>query len=215
MPTRRLLVLAVLVAGLLPVIGGTAATPAAAYPATAQQLITVRTSSPTATVGLLRAYDRVNGNWKLVFGPVTARVGPAGIGQASEGSTRTPAGDWRMTEAFGRLADPGTKMHYFTSTTRDWWDSYVKSPTYNTHVVRTTSPGPGSENLYDIGYVYDYAAVIGYNLQRTPGAGSAFFLHVSNGKPTAGCVAVSRESMIALLRWMDPAKNPYMRIGVY
>jgi L,D-peptidoglycan transpeptidase YkuD (ErfK/YbiS/YcfS/YnhG family) len=212
---RRLLLLLVLVAGVLPLAGVTAASPAAAYPTTANQLITVRVSSPTATVGQLRAYDRVNGAWKLRIGPVTARVGAAGVGQASEGSTRTPAGDYRMTEAFGRRTDPGTKMPYFTTTTRDWWDGNVNSPTYNRHVVRTTSPGGASENLYTAGAVYDYAAVIGYNLNGTPGAGSAFFLHVSNGTSTAGCVAVSKTTMVQILRWMDPAKNPWIRIGVY
>jgi L,D-peptidoglycan transpeptidase YkuD (ErfK/YbiS/YcfS/YnhG family) len=214
-PVRRLLLLVALVAGLLPLAGVTAATPAAAYPTTANQLITVRVSSPTATVGQLRAYDRVNGAWKLRIGPVTARVGGAGVGRASEGSTRTPAGDYRMTEAFGRQRNPGTKMPYFTATTRDWWDGNTTSPTYNQHVWRTTSPGGASENLYNAGAVYDYAAVIGYNVNGTPGAGSAFFVHVSNGSSTAGCVAVSRTTMVQLLRWMDPAKDPWIRIGVY
>jgi L,D-peptidoglycan transpeptidase YkuD (ErfK/YbiS/YcfS/YnhG family) len=211
---RRLLLLAAIV-GLLPLAGVTAASPAAAYPTTANQLITVRTSSPTATVGLLRAYDRVNGAWKLRIGPVTARVGAAGIGQASEGSTRTPAGDWRMTEAFGRQSDPGTKMSYFKADRYDWWGGDSTKPTYNRHVRSVSSPGPGSENLYYTGAAYDYAAVIGYNLEQVPGAGSAFFLHVSNGTPTLGCVAVSKTTMVQLLRWMDPAKNPWIRIGVY
>jgi L,D-peptidoglycan transpeptidase YkuD (ErfK/YbiS/YcfS/YnhG family) len=206
---------AALAAVLLPLVGVTAATPAAAYPATAGQLITVRVSSPTATVGQLRAYDRVDGAWRLRIGPVTARVGAGGVGQASEGSTRTPAGDHRLTEAFGRRADPGTRMPYFRATTRDWWDGNVTSPTYNQHVRRVTSPGGASENLYAAGAVYDYAAVIGYNLEGTPGAGSAFFLHVSNGRSTAGCVAVSRTTMVQLLRWMNPSKNPWIRIGVY
>jgi L,D-peptidoglycan transpeptidase YkuD (ErfK/YbiS/YcfS/YnhG family) len=211
---RRLLLLAALVAGLLPLAGVTAAAPASAYPTTANQLITVRVSSPTATVGQLRAYDRVNGTWKLRLGPVTARVGAAGVGQASEGSTRTPAGDYRMTQAFGRQTNPGTKMSYFKTDRYDWWDSNVDSPTYNEH-VRPKDPGGPSENLYYAGAVYDYAAVIGYNLNGTPGAGSAFFLHVSNGTATAGCVAVSKTTMVQLLRWMDPAKNPWIRIGVY
>jgi len=214
-PVRRLLLLLFLVAGLLPLAGVTAATPAAAYPTTANQLITVRTSSPTATVGVLRAYDRVNGAWKLRFGPVTARVGAAGIGQASEGSTKTPAGDWRMTEAFGRLTNPGTKMSYFKADRYDWWGGDSTKSTYNRHVRSVSSPGPGSENLYYTGAAYDYAAVIGYNLDQVPGAGSAFFLHVSNGSPTLGCVAVSKTTMVQVLRWLDPAKNPYIRIGVY
>jgi L,D-peptidoglycan transpeptidase YkuD (ErfK/YbiS/YcfS/YnhG family) len=214
-PRARSVLVAAFVAVLLPLAGGTVATPAAAYPATAGQLITVRVSSPTATVGQLRAYDRVNGVWKLRIGPVTARVGAGGVGQAAEGSTRTPAGDHSLTEAFGRQADPGTTMPYFRSTTRDWWDGNVASPTYNEHVRQVASPGGASENLYRAGAVYDYAAVIGYNLDGTPGAGSAFFLHVSNGRPTAGCVAVSRTTMVQVLRWMNPARNPWIRIGVY
>ena len=215
MPVRRLLLLLALVAGLLPLAGVTAATPAAAYPTTANQLITVRTSSPSATVGVLRAYDRVNGVWKLRLGPVTARVGAAGIGQASEGSTKTPAGDWRMTEAFGRQIDPGTAMPYFKADRYDWWGGDSTKPTYNRHVRSVSSPGPGSENLYNVGAAYDYAAVIGYNLEGTPGAGSAFFLHVSNGASTAGCVAISRTAMVQVLRWMNQAKHPWIRIGVY
>ena len=211
----RLALLAVFVAGVLPVATVSGAGPAAAYPTTAKQLITVRTSSPTATVGQLRAYDRVNGVWKLRFGPVTARVGAAGIGQASEGSTRTPAGDYPIPETFGRQNDPGTKMPWFKATTKDWWDGNTTSPTYNRHVVRTTSPGGASENLYYAGAVYDHAAVIGYNPDGVPGAGSAFFVHVSNGKSTAGCVAVSRSTMVQILRWLDPAKQPWIRIGVY
>jgi L,D-peptidoglycan transpeptidase YkuD (ErfK/YbiS/YcfS/YnhG family) len=211
-------VLAIVVAAVLPLVTGTAASPAAAatiYPDSANQLITVRVSSSSATVGLLRAYDKVDGRWKLRLGPVTARVGSGGVGQASEGSTRTPRGSYPLTEAFGRLADPGTDMPYFRTDTRDWWDGNSSSPTYNQHVRRITSPGGASENLYDVGAAYDYAVVIGYNRLQVPGAGSAFFLHRSNGTATAGCVAVSKPNLVRLLRWLDPAKNPWIRIGVY
>jgi L,D-peptidoglycan transpeptidase YkuD (ErfK/YbiS/YcfS/YnhG family) len=71
-----------------------------------------------------------------------------------------------------------------------------------------------SENLYAAGSVYDFAAVIDYNRGGTPGAGSAFFLHVSNGAPTAGCVAIDGGSLAALLRWLDPGASPRIAIGV-
>ncbi|WP_255443417.1 MULTISPECIES: hypothetical protein [Amycolatopsis] len=38
-------------------------------------------------------------------------------------------------------------------------------------------------------------------------AGSAFFLHVSTGGPTAGCVALAQDDLIAVLRWLDPARS--------
>jgi L,D-peptidoglycan transpeptidase YkuD (ErfK/YbiS/YcfS/YnhG family) len=212
------MVLLLLVAGLLPLAAGAAGNPAEAatiYPSTAKQLITVRVTSSSATVGKLRAYDKVDGKWKLRLGPVTARVGSGGVGTASEGSTRTPRGSYPLTGAFGRLADPGTDLPYFTTDRYDWWDGNVSSATYNQHVRGTRSPGGASENLYYAGAVYDHAVVIGYNRQQVPGAGSAFFLHRSNGTSTAGCVAISKPNLVRLLRWLDPAKNPWIRIGVY
>jgi L,D-peptidoglycan transpeptidase YkuD (ErfK/YbiS/YcfS/YnhG family) len=179
------------------------------------QLITVRTSSPTATSGYLRAYDLVGSTWTLRYGPVFAYVGAQGVGKAGESVSRTPAGNYPLTGAFGRKPDPGTAMSYFRTDTRDWWDSNPSSPTYNTHVRRTSSPGGNSENLYRTGWVYDYAIVVGYNTARVPEAGSAIFLHLRNGGPTGGCASVDRASMVWLLRWLDPAENPYIRIGVY
>ena len=50
-----------------------------------------------------------------------------------------------------------------------------------------------SENLYQAGYVYSYAVVIDYNrFPARAGAGSAFFLHVTDGGPTAGRIGRRR-----------------------
>ncbi len=38
--------------------------------------------------------------------------------------------------------------------------------------------------------------------------GGGVFLHVEEGKPTAGCVAVPQAQMRAILQWLDPAKRP-------
>jgi L,D-peptidoglycan transpeptidase YkuD (ErfK/YbiS/YcfS/YnhG family) len=214
----RLAVLGLLLAVLAPLLAAGPTAPASAalvMPPGVEQLITVRTSTPSATSGYLRAYDLVNGSWKLRYGPVFAYVGAQGIGKASEYVSRTPEGNHPLTGAFGRLPDPGTAMPYFRTDVRDWWDSNPSSRTYNTHVRRTSSPGGNSENLYRTGWVYDHAIVVGYNTARTPGAGSAIFLHLRNGKPTGGCASVDRASMVWLLRWLDPAKKPYVRFGVY
>ena len=48
---------------------------------------------------------------------------------------------------------------------------------------------------------YDYAQAIAYNDARVPNAGSAIFLHVGTGGPTAGCVSVPAAALVALLRW--------------
>jgi L,D-peptidoglycan transpeptidase YkuD (ErfK/YbiS/YcfS/YnhG family) len=46
-----------------------------------------------------------------------------------------------------------------------------------------------------------------------PGAGSAIFLHVSTGGATAGCVSLPSASLLAVLRWLDPAQQPRIVMG--
>lgn len=189
-------------------------TPPSGYVGTAGQVVTVVAPSSTATTATLTAWSRTPSGWTNTLGPVGALVGAAGVGAASEGSTRTPAGTFTLTQSFGRVANPGTRLRWFTTDSLDWWDENPASPTYNLHVRRSTSPGGASENLYRTGTAYDAAVVIDYNTARTPGAGSGFFLHVSTGSPTAGCVAVAAADVVAILRWLDPAAHPAILITV-
>lgn len=178
------------------------------YSGDAGQLVTV-TAAPGSSDATLQAFRRDGPGWVSVVGPVAAEVGPTGIGQASESVPTTPAGVYGLSQAFGRqAAPPGTALPYFRTDALDWWDENPASPTYNTHVRQVQSPGGASENLYTSGAVYDYAVVMDYNTAQVPGAGSAFFVHVTNGAPTAGCVAVPAADMVALLRFLDPAQHP-------
>ena len=111
-------------------------------------------------------------------------------------------------------APAGTAMPYFQATTADWWDEDAGSPTYNTHVQSAANPSSVTENLYDSGPVYDYAVNIAVNPQRIPGKVSGIFLHVTDGTPTWGCVAIGRSEMKSLLTWLDPSANPRITIGV-
>ncbi|GAA1481679.1 hypothetical protein GCM10009624_21190 [Gordonia sinesedis] len=179
------------------------------------QLIVVtspKASNPTAT---LTAFERgADKSWKPVIGPTKAFLGSLGMGEPKDNVYRSPEGTYPLDQAFGRLANPGTKMPYFQTTKRDWWDSNMQSPTYNTHVRQDKSPGGDSENLYDMGPVYDYAVNIAHNPQRVPGKASAMFLHVSNNQPTMGCIAIDKDLMRKTLVWLDPAKNPKITVGV-
>jgi L,D-peptidoglycan transpeptidase YkuD (ErfK/YbiS/YcfS/YnhG family) len=47
-----------------------------------------------------------------------------------------------------------------------------------------------------------------------PGAGSAFFLHVSVGQPTAGCVAIDSSTLVSIMRWLNPAQHPRIATGI-
>jgi L,D-peptidoglycan transpeptidase YkuD (ErfK/YbiS/YcfS/YnhG family) len=182
------------------------------------QVITVVASSPTATTAQLTAWVPGPQGWVRALGPITAYVGSGGIGAAGETSTRTPAGTYTLTEAFGRKAAPGTRLPYRGVDHHDWWVSDVDSDLYNQHTRCAAGSCPfdesAGENLFDAGAVYDYAVVIDYNREGTPGAGSAFFLHVTNDRPTAGCVAIARTQLVSLMRWLDPARLPLIVMGV-
>jgi L,D-peptidoglycan transpeptidase YkuD (ErfK/YbiS/YcfS/YnhG family) len=59
---------------------------------------------------------------------------------------------------------------------------------------------------------YNYGAVIAYNAARSPGLGSAIFLHVDTGGSTAGCVSLPQSELVTVLTWLNPADNPVIQI---
>ena len=182
------------------------------YGGGASQVITVDAPSYGSTTATVEAWNRAGSGWQPAIGPVQGFVGSDGVGQASESTSRTPVGTFGLPMAFGSQGDPGTGLPYLTTGRTDWWDENPNSSTYNEHVVASRSPGGNSEDLYTAtesssgpaGFAYQYAIDIGYNTARVPGAGSAIFLHVSDGEPTAGCVSVPEWAMVAILRWARP-----------
>lgn len=182
------------------------------------QVVQVVVPTPTATSGRLTTWALTRGGWSPITGPLTAYVGSGGVGPAREGVPRTPVGTYGLTEAFGRLTDPGTALPYRVVDGQDWWVADVDSPLYNQPARCTPGQCPfaesAGEHLYSQGAVYDHAVVIDYNRAGVRGAGSGFFLHITNGVATAGCVAVDRASLVALMRWLTPAGRPVISIGV-
>lgn len=191
----------------------------AAPPQHPDQVVTVSVTSPTATTGVLEAWERRGEEFTRVRGPVPVYVGEDGVGLASERRSRTPRGVFALTEAFRLARDPGTALPYTRVGLSHWWVSDVRSPHYNR--MRVCSPGAScgfrqsrSEQLGAID-AYRYAIVIDYN--RTPivpGRGSAFFLHVTEGKPTQGCISMSASDLKWLLRWLRPADEPVISINI-
>jgi L,D-peptidoglycan transpeptidase YkuD (ErfK/YbiS/YcfS/YnhG family) len=184
-----------------------------------RQVVTVVAPSAGSTTAQLSAWQAGPNGWSRVAGPVRASLGSAGIGATSEYVARTPAGTFTLTEGFGLQGNPGTALPYRQVDQSDWWVSDVASPYYNQHVRCTPGTCPfdeaAGEDLGRAGWVYDHALVIDHN--RWParaGVGSAFFLHVSNGAPTAGCVAIDDGTLTAVMRWLDPRQRPLISIGV-
>jgi L,D-peptidoglycan transpeptidase YkuD (ErfK/YbiS/YcfS/YnhG family) len=174
------------------------------------QLVTVVAASYGATRAELTAYRRAGGQWQRVFGPWVAWIGRNGIappGAKREGDGRTPSGTFGFGFFFGVDANPKVLFPYRRIYAYDFWDDDPASPRYNLWVdARQASPGAAPEPM-DVS-AYDYGAVIAYNTARTPGRGSAIFLHINIGTPTAGCVTLPVGELLEILRWLNPADSP-------
>ncbi|UVI28325.1 L,D-transpeptidase family protein [Paenibacillus spongiae] len=166
----------------------------------------------------IQAYEKKEGSWNSFFSCI-GFVGENGITAASEkreGDGKTPAGVYPFELAFGKYENPGTSMNYRQMDDEDVWVDDPSSPLYNT-LQRLPSKGrwQSAEFMLLDNDVYDYGSVIGYNTkERVPGAGSAIFMHISQG-PTAGCLGMSREAMLKVLLWLDPAKNPAVEFALH
>ena len=184
----------------------------------AGQVIVVTAPQYGATTAMLTAYERAGGGWRRTFGPWAARVGTRGMappGEKREGDGRTPSGVYGFDFFFGVAPDPGVKFPYRRVTSRSIvWDDDPSSPLYNTWVDLDRQPaGATPEPMYNPP-AYDHGAVIAYNTARTPGLGSAIFLHVSTGGPTAGCVSLPASELVEVLRWLDPGRDTRIVLGV-
>jgi L,D-peptidoglycan transpeptidase YkuD (ErfK/YbiS/YcfS/YnhG family) len=180
------------------------------------QLVTVTAPSYGATQAELTAYQPAGGQWRRVFGPWIAWIGRNGMappGAKREGDGRTPSGTFGFGFFFGVDPDPGVHLRYWRVHAYDVWDDDPSSPLYNEWVDdRYADPGANPEPM-DVS-AYDYGAVIGYNTARTPGLGSAIFLHINIGMPTAGCVTLPVAELLEILRWLNPAASPRIVMGV-
>jgi L,D-peptidoglycan transpeptidase YkuD (ErfK/YbiS/YcfS/YnhG family) len=182
----------------------------------AGQLIVVEAAGPGDTWAQLQAFDRVDGRWQPAFSPTSARLGRSGVSTDHwEGDGTTPAGTFTMTEAFGNGADPGTRLPYRPVHDQDYWVSDPNSPLYNTW---QTGPPNGrwrsAEELWTMPQSYEFAVVVDYNrFPVVPNRGDGIFLHVWNADPTSGCVAIDRNRLVQIMRWLDPAQHPAIAIG--
>jgi L,D-peptidoglycan transpeptidase YkuD (ErfK/YbiS/YcfS/YnhG family) len=182
-------------------------------------VITVVAPSENSTTASLQAWQKAGGGWTRRGAAITAHLGSAGLtSRPSESQSATPIGSFTLTRAFGYDPNPGTALPYVQTTPADWWISQ-SGPLYNT-MQRCSgqcafTQGDPNEHLYYETPYYDYAVVIDYNRAPvTQGAGSAFFLHVTDGNPTAGCVAIAMPSLVDLMGWLTPAAHPRILVGV-
>jgi L,D-peptidoglycan transpeptidase YkuD (ErfK/YbiS/YcfS/YnhG family) len=155
-------------------------------------------------------YQRTATGWQPVAAGIDAWIGANGMApQTHDGEMKTPMGVFSLDFAFGTAPNPGGGLQYVQVGPNHWWDGDMKSPTYNTMQVCeesqcpfNTDPASGTENLEIPQYVH--AVVMGVNKARVPGNGGAFFLHATDGGPTAGCVAIDDATLVKIMAWLKP-----------
>lgn len=162
-------------------------------------------------------WEREDAGWRLVSGPAPAVIGRNGLaprGEKREGDGRTPSGTFALRRAFGYGDGVRTGLDYRVVSEKDFWVDAPASPFYNQWVTGDV-PEVSHEVLRRQDELYEYALVIEYNTDPVvAGMGSAIFMHLWRGadQPTAGCVAMARGDLLALLRWLDAGRNPVINI---
>jgi L,D-peptidoglycan transpeptidase YkuD (ErfK/YbiS/YcfS/YnhG family) len=202
----------------------------------ARQVIVVTGRSLKSSYATVHIYQRgSDGRWRAAVAALSARNGYAGWQWATkrvQDTGTTPIGTFRITEAFGVAADPGTRLPYRRVDKNDYWVGDRRDPkTYNMFQPAASAHRTWrisqAERLADYPRQYAYAAVIDFNRPSpasirwnrahgeyvttkpaVAGRGSAVFLHVKGAGSTAGCVSLSRADMLTVLRWLNPAAHP-------
>ena len=90
------------------------------------------------------------------------------------------------------------------------WSDDPKHLKYNEEIK--TKNKNLKENLYRKDHKYDYLISISHNERKTPGNGSAVFIHLTDQyEPTAGCIALRKKDFEILLKLLD--KKTKIKIG--
>jgi L,D-peptidoglycan transpeptidase YkuD (ErfK/YbiS/YcfS/YnhG family) len=217
------------------------ATPAASAPPAAawlgaRQLVLVVTPGWNADHGTLRTFERDSNSddqgWREVSRATPVTIGKAGAAwglglqprQAAgplklEGDNRSPAGVFRVGEAFGYAGRAATALPYRALSATDYCMDVSGTAQYNrivdANVVGAAavkgSTEPMRRDLHAHGdQRYRLGFVIEHNAQAVPQAGSCIFAHLwkSPHDTTTGCTAMAVPVMRRLLAWLRPEDQP-------
>ena len=137
----------------------------------------------------------------------SAYIGKNGITtQKQECDGKTPLGIFELGIALGTHSSIiNKKIKYKQITKEMYWVDDPESNYYNQLVNTSTTPKDwnSAEHLIDYPIEYEYLIEIKTNPNNIPRKGSAIFLHCSNSKPTAGCIAIDKESMKKIIENID------------
>lgn len=132
-----------------------------------------------------------------------------------EGDGKTPTGVFALRRGLCYVDDLATAFPMEQYDENYMWVEEPESADYNT-LVRDPLPDAKGDRLWARRNTqYRYIVVVEYNTDPVvKGVGSAIFIHAwrSEGKPTAGCVAMAEEDVRRLIERLDPKLNPHIVI---
>lgn len=135
-------------------------------------------------------------------------IGTNGVATTKrEGDGASPMGCFFLRNVMyraDRLDTPETGLPVTAIAPEDGWCDDPEDRAYNKHV--SLPYGASAETLWRDDAVYDLIVVLGHNdMPVVPGCGSAIFMHVATPDyaPTAGCIALAREDLLAILADCD------------
>lgn len=174
-------------------------------PDEARQAVVVTGDGPSSSRSTVILYERTAAGWTAGTAWPAHNALKGWTDDHREGDLRSPIGVFTLTDAGGRLADPGTKL------------SYDHAPR-GFGISGTGFQGEPLEGSFDYVISIDYNHVRGTTPRdwtRPMGGsrGGGIWLHVDHGGPTQGCVSLAQDVMKQLLRTLDPARHPVVVMG--
>lgn len=172
-------------------------------PRTTQVIVTAG-KARKSSFSTIQGWRKADGCWQLDWSR-PGRNGYAGWHPKPwDGSGLSPIGVYRLTDAGGRLPNPGTRLPY-------------------SHQPQYWSRG-GFKMGEDVVQVFNYVVAINFN--RFPGRSprdlarpnpripdGGIWFHVSGAGATRGCVSLPQPDMIMAMNWLDPTQRPVMVMG--
>jgi len=139
---------------------------------------------------------------------------PFGAPSPRETAT-TPVGAYSIGPVmYGIAPDPGVAYPYHRIVCGDWWDEarLPEATTASSTCRAGTAPpfGGDARRFWRVVPQYDYFAVVDLQLLAGRiGRGSAIFVHVTVGAPTAGCIALgTSQAASSCCEWLRPVEHP-------
>lgn len=164
-------------------------------------------------------FEKYGSSWNQIK-TSSGYVGDKGVGTTREGLHKSPKGMWNLgVGESGDVVAFGTHpWDHYNSMKMNYVDISQQKPHYwggRGNKYSKTNPGEPCEEISKYTTAYEYAVIIGYNYGATyqNGGGTCFFLHVSTGVPTWGCVSLPKADMKWVMEWLASDKNP--KIVIY